>query len=217
MNLKNTTLIIVGIILIALLFAITPYVKPLPSKAPSATSGQVPSPRDGWSRYTDVSGSWTIDTASTTNVIVDKQTMASIGYIPTCDPTTAVICISIDKNMIPNSNFQEAAVSVNIISATSSFACLSSNSGNQTESGITIINAIPFQTFTVGDAAMSHQSSGIDYRTWHNEACYDLRTRINTTSFDVYEAGTVKKFTETDKARITTLQSDTVSTFRFIP
>lgn len=218
MNLKNTTLIIIGIILIALLLIISTFVKQKPSTYQEGLPNQItsaPDPRDGWNRYTDTSGMWAIDTPSTTRIIVDKQVMASIGYIPTCDSTTALVCILIDKNIVPNSNFQGAAVSVNIVSATSSSACLSKKTAEQTELGITMINTIPFQTFTASNAAMSHQSSGANYRTWNENTCYGIETSINTTSFEVYEAGTVKKFTDTDRAQIENLLNDSVSSFRF--
>lgn len=218
MNLKNTTLSIIGILFVGFLFVITPYINkatPPVTHVPNQTNNR-PEPASGWNRFTNPASTWSIDTASTSQVIINAQQMSAIGYIPTCDPETATLCVFIPKETVPNSNFQGAAVSVNVFTATTSQSCLSKNSFEQIEASITTINSVPFQTFTVSDAAMSHQSSGIDYRAWYEGICYGIQTRINTTSFEVYETGTIQKFTDTERAYIQSLLTQTVSTFMFL-
>lgn len=55
----------------------------------------------------------------------------------------------------------------------------------------------------IGDAGAGHIAVGDLYRLYTSSKCYELETRIGTTQFANYPAGTIEEFTDADKATVT--------------
>lgn len=86
--------------------------------------------------------------------------------------------------------------------------------GNREQGGrLETINGLDFQTFGYGDAAAGHQSSGDDYCVFLNDMCYQISTRINTTTFENYEPGTLARFTEEERKELEQKLSLIISSF----
>lgn len=160
-----------------------------------------------------------IDYPKNAEVIIDKEKIASVGYLPTCNTDYGQVCLYFSnvKNY-PGTNFSGASVSVNVRSdkkTDGECTAIDSQAPEQLPSSSININGINFTKFTAGDAAMSHQSNGADYRTFHNNTCFEITTRINTTTFEVYQTGTINKFTDQNRSEIDGVLYNVVSSFRF--
>ncbi len=149
-------------------------------------------------------------------VLNSKNQMATSGYIPACDPETSLVCFVFPSDTFPKSNFESAGVAVGILNdATTEQSCFAQMNGEMSNAGDKTINGIVFRSFSYGDAATSHRSNGFNYRTFHNGACYQLSTRLNTTVFEVYEPGTIQRFTSDQERSILSQMDMIVSSFRF--
>lgn len=147
--------------------------------------------------------------------VADKEKIQLLGYIPLCDPETSLACIVYPESLLPGRNFQGGGVAVGILSGrTSEAACLASENEMGAEAPVTI-GGHSFAAFRYGDAAMSHQSSGENYRAFVNNRCYQISTRINTTTFEVYEAGTIQRFTDAERAMVAQKLQEVVASFKF--
>ncbi len=152
------------------------------------------------------------------NILIDHTQMTSTGYNPTCDSTFGLICFFLPDTAYPESNFKGAGVSINLLPDKKTEAdCLAPRAElpEQLPAQTTIINGVSFAKYLASDAAMSHQSSGDTFRTFHNNQCFEITTRINTTSFEVYELGTIDRFTDVQKTELKTTLDQVVQSFRF--
>lgn len=147
----------------------------------------------------------------------NKEDISTSGYIPVCDPDTSILCLAFPGSTYPNSNFNGAAVSVNVIPAiTVESTCLTMpQSGRDAGTTIVTINGTEYASATGGDAAMSHQSYGTNYRTFHDNKCYELTSLIYTTTFEVYEPGTIEEFTTEQESVITAKLNSIIQSFKF--
>ena len=148
-------------------------------------------------------------------LIDDHTEMANSGYIPACDVENSAACIVLPSETYPNSNFSNAGVSINFLAATSSSDCIAQKQNEGNSLGIKVIGKIPFASFAVSDGAMSHQSTGINYRAYYNKTCVELTARINTTSYEVYAEGTITRFTDAQRRLIDGTLLHIVESFRF--
>src|ERR1035437_469517 len=170
---------------------------------------------EAWTRFADPGLRFTIDGPDAARFITDSVSMASVGYQPTCNPDTGIVCVYLPDSTFPKSNFNGAGVSVNTTTDSAS-SCLATKNGEVASPTQKIIGTIPFASFTSSDAAMSHQSAGNDYRTFRNGTCYEITTRINTTTFEVYTKGSIAKFTDQERTTISLILEKIVSSFRFL-
>ena len=132
-------------------------------------------------------------------LITNSEEMKATGYFPTCNNETGFACIYFASSTYPHSNFSSSGISFNAIkTAKNESECMAVNPYERERVADTDINGIIFATFNAGDAAMSHQSSGTDFRTFHNNTCYEITTRINSSTYEVYPEGSIVKFTEED-------------------
>ncbi len=178
-----------------------------------------PIPEETSYTYENSQYKFAVDYPKNAEVIIDKEKMATVGYLPTCniDYGTACIYFSNVKNYA-GTNFGGAAVSINVRTDKKTEAectAIDSQAPEQLPSTTLNINGINFTKYTAGDAAMSHQSSGADYRAFHSNTCFEITTRINTTTFEVYQTGTINKFTDENRSELETALSKVVSSFRF--
>lgn len=154
---------------------------------------------DGWATYKDSVRSFSVKYPQIAQVITDKDKMAAVGYLPTCDTETGIVCMYLPSEVYPKTNFSGAALSINLLKdKKTEDGCVAPKPG-ETFLGKSFINQQLFNVSYVADAAMSHQSSGFDYRIFKNNFCYEITTRINTSSFEVWEKGSVNRFTDNEK------------------
>ncbi len=150
-------------------------------------------------------------------MINNRDDIASSGYIPVCDPETSIVCLVFPDTTYPNSNFSQAGVSVNVLpTLTNETVCNTPDTNrNASDRQTVIINGLTFTRFSMGDAAAGHQSGGFNYRTFHDNQCFELTTRVNTTTFENYEPGTIEKFTAEQESAITAQMEAMVQSFKF--
>ena len=143
----------------------------------------------------------------------DKEKIQSLSYIPPCEPELSVVCVAIPPSLYANTNFGGAGFSVNYIAdGKNEQSCIT---GSESAGEKINRNGITFYHNRRGDAAMSHQSAEEVYRTFHDGACLEAALRINSTTFEVYESGTVDRFTDDDRSAVTKALENVFSTFRF--
>lgn len=169
--------------------------------------------------YENSQYNFAIDYTKDAEVIIDKEKMASVGYLPTCNTDYGVACIYFSnlKNY-SGTNFGGAGVSINVRTGKKTQAecvAIDPQAPEQLPSTNVNINGINFTTYIAGDAAMSHQSNGADYRAFYANTCFEITTRINTTTFEVYQTGTINKFTDLNRAELETTLNKIVSSFIF--
>jgi hypothetical protein len=201
MNKKNTLLLIAPLVLIALasVFVLT---KNKPEKITNKTI------------YTNTDYNFSISYPKVSRLITEKAEMQTLGYFPTCNSETAVVCIYLPPELYPHSNYTGAGVSINIVpQKTTLESCIALNEYEREIAGNITIGKNNFTSYLAGDAAMSHQSVGIDYRTFVHNTCYEITTRLNTSTFEVYETGSIVKFTDEQKISVQKLLQDIVLSF----
>jgi hypothetical protein len=110
---------------------------------------------------------------------------------------TDIACIVYPTEKYRGTNFNAAALSIAEVNAHTANACFSF------ESLQTVTQPdVEFKTGTTGDEGMSHYLNTDIYRTFHGGQCYDMEINIASTSFGVYEPGTVREFTKRDAQHV---------------
>lgn len=159
--------------------------------------------KDELTEYSSSEYKFTIKYPQEATLITDKTQMQATGYMPMCDSEYAVACFIFDKDTTyTNSNFNGAGVFINIANdKTDEITCMSVDNmrAEVGENRAININGKTFVVYNASDAAMSHQSNSRVYRTFYNSTCYEIVTRINTTTYEVYEEGSINKFTDDQK------------------
>lgn len=199
---------LVGIVALALLALIMILIK---------DSQKIPetNPIAGWSNYTNDAYKLSSAYPAGAQLITDKTIMSTTGYFPTCNTDTALACIYFASSTYPNSNFNSAGISLNVISDKKSETdCYALNPYERSLGSDQVIRGVTFKTFVAGDAAMSHQSGGTDYRTFHNNTCFEITTRINTSTFEVYAEGSIVRFTDMERQELENTIKKIVETFQ---
>jgi len=156
-------------------------------------------------QFTDSKSGISVTYPKNSRLITDTLEMSSIGYFPTCNSDTAVACVYFASSTYPRSNFNSAGVSVRIARELSTVdTCNSQTKEEQNSIGEVMIDDIIYKAFGTSDAGMSKQSGGINYRTFQNDLCYEITTRVNTTSYEVYDSADVSLFTDSQQLEIIT-------------
>ncbi len=196
----------------------TPPPVPEPEPPPSETgdpSRLMPPLDPGMSLYTNSQHDLMLEYPSRIVPLTDPEAMTAMGYIPACDPENAVVCFPIPQSEYPGTNFSNAAFSIRLrLDLKTEAACMTADNG-EVANGQTTISETTFHVFAFGDAAMSHQLNGKNYRAFREGGCYELATRIATTTYEVYEEGTIRRFTDEDRAAVEAILDRMRSTFRF--
>jgi phosphatidylglycerophosphatase A len=168
-------------------------------------------------RYANPDYGFSINTPEGVTVLTNQTEIANSGYIPVCSPETAVVCMVFPESTYPNSNFSAAAIGVNVLTDKQSEAACQTPDANRnaSDSQRVTIDGVAFIKYSTADAAMSHSSSGYNYRTFHNGQCFELTSRVFSSTYEVYEPGTIEKFTSDQETAITAMLDSTIQSFRF--
>lgn len=199
---KKNTIILFTILVLVAIGGIFVLIKNKPQKASDSLT------------YSNADYGFSLSYPKTTRLITAKSDMQGLGYFPTCNYETAVVCIYLPQELYPHSNYTGAGVSINIVPQKATLeSCTALSEYEREIAGVVTIGKNSFTSYLAGDAAMSHQSVGIDYRSFIHNTCYEITTRLNTSTFEVYEAGSIHKFTDEQKATIQRLLQSIVQSF----
>jgi len=193
-----------------------------PAPAPSTSPATVPTPpapptpaANAPKVYSNAALGFTVAYSDPIIPTEDKQDMALSGYIPVCDPDTAIVCFPYGKDQLPGKNFDNAAFSVHVLAGVKTEAkCEAVGNGEQAD-GAATIGGLSFKKFAYGDAAMGHQLSGENYRYFRSGTCFQLSTDIFTSTFENYPTGTLERFTDADRAMVQHVLDGMLLSFRF--
>ena len=182
-----------------------------PPPAPPAAEPATSTPQV----YTNAALGFSLTYPSNVMLTEDKIAMQLSGYIPVCDPETAVACFTYGKDQLPGTNFENAAFSVHVLSTLKTEAkCQAAGNGEQADGSATI-GGVSFRKFAFGDAAMGHQLSGENYRVFRNGSCFQLSTDIFTSTYENYPAGTLARFTDQERSDVQHILDGMLMSFRF--
>ncbi len=145
----------------------------------------------------------------------DRQQMAASGYLPVCDPETAVVCFPYAKSLFPGTDFEGAAFSVHALPKLKTAAKCDIVGNGERADGSVVMGGLTYKKFAFGDAAMGHRLSGENYRLFRKGACIQLTTAIFTSAFENYPSGTLERFKDTDRRAIQDILDGMLGSFRF--
>lgn len=147
--------------------------------------------------------------------VADKEKIQQLAYVPLCDPETSLACIVYPETLLPGRNFQGGGVAVGILSDRADETSCYARTNEMEEGAPVTIDGRTFRSFRYSDAAMSHQVAGENYRTFTGGKCYQISTRIETTTYEVYEPGTIARFTDDERKTVEDALGAVVRSFRF--
>ena len=202
MNTSHKKLIYLGLGLVFVLIATVIFLDPL--KKPSTDRA-----------FTDSVSQVSFTYPVTATLITNPEEMKGIGYFPTCNSDNAIACVYFASSTYPGSNFNSAGVTIRIArELATEDVCYTQTNQEQNTIEEVMIDGLPFASFGTGDAGMSKQSGGINYRTFQNDMCYEVTTRVNTTTYEVSDPTEVSEFTESQKLELVTQLVTTVRSVR---
>lgn len=192
-----------------------------PAKAPSPASQKTPEawdetgmPLPGMKLYANDAYGLRVAYPEEVIPVSDPKELAASGYIPVCDPETAVVCFPYGKEKYAGTNFDDAAFAVHDRKdLKDAEACGSVQPAEQAESGM-VIGSTAFQTFSFATAATSHRLDGKNYRLFRDGRCLELSSRIATTVFEVWEPGSIQEFTQNDRADVQAVLDEILQSVR---
>jgi len=167
--------------------------------------------------YVDPDRHFTFQYPPDAKVITAQNPTGAVGYLPVCDQQTSKACAFFSGDEFPGSNFDAAGVSVNVLpDAKTAAACQAGFNGAKLI-GSRDLGGVAFSVFSDGDAATSHAAVGNDYQAFVQGTCYQVTTRVLTTTFDVYSAGAIKEFTAAQDEQMKQVLDSIVASFRLTP
>lgn len=168
--------------------------------------------------YSSPNYGFSINYASEMGFLVKKEQIESLGYIPLCDPETSLVCVVYPESLLPGRNFQGGGVSVAIVNDKKTEAACTAGptNGEQEKLLNTIIDGKQFVTYEYEDAAAGHQVKGVDYRGFVNGRCYQIGTRLATTTFENYASGTIQRFTPQEREQVESVLNRVVNSIKFL-
>ena len=179
------------------------------------TSRLMPPEDPGTSVFLDARRDLLLKYPSDVVPILDRARMEALGYIPVCDPMHALACFPVDPPAYEDTNFESAAFAIHVRDDLGSGAeCLAVQPAEISEGAI-LLGETVFASFSFGDAAMSHRLDGRNYRAWRDGDCYELATRVATSVYEVWESGSIRRFTAADEATVRAILDGMLKSFRF--
>lgn len=144
---------------------------------------------------------------------------SSRSYMPVCHPESAV-CFNF-PNAYPGTNFGDASVEVYSFPAKTKQTCLVSKLPNSEiqvdkKAPYRVIDGVRFVHGKEGGVAMSHFEGTDRYRGYRDGLCIELDAQITESTYEVYERGSIKKFTDEDQTRVRNQLLAIVDSFRFL-
>jgi len=183
---------------------------------PSLDTGRLMPPEEpGVSLYLNAEHDLVLKYPSEILPLQTAAEMEGLGYIPVCDPMHALVCFPYDPKEYEGTNFESAAFAIHLRDDIETEAeCLAVQPAEDA-TGAVMLGGTVFSSFSFGDAAMSHRLDGRNYRAWREGNCYELATRIATSVFEVWEPGSIRKFTPADEAAVRAVLEGMLKSFRF--
>lgn len=134
-----------------------------------------------------------------------------MSYIPVCQDGDSV-CVAYDGHKYDGTNFGAASVEVKVSRAAASTCATPFG-----KTGTKNIGGIAFVHSTEMGAAMSHDIEKDIYRGSVNGTCYEMYLNLTYTVFEVYEPGTIRKFTDKDHSEVKASLMRIAESFKLSP
>lgn len=165
--------------------------------------------------YVDADYGFSVTYPETVVPTADTEAMATMGYIPVCDPELAIVCFPYGKEEYAGKNFESAAFAVHDRTDLKDETACAKPQPEEQADGNAVIGGLTFRKYSFGDAAVSHQLTGENYRRYQDGTCFELSTRTLTTTFEVWEPGSIERFTDADRMALQRVLEDMLLSFRF--
>jgi hypothetical protein len=136
------------------------------------------------------------------------------SYIPPCEPDS-IVCLYYPKESFGNTNFGGAGVGIRVIPNVDTCP-VRADQGAGIETGSEQINGVDFEVVVTGGAAMHKQNKDAIYRVAKEGLCYEMLVRLNTSAFEVYEPGTIQRFTPQMETEVYAALSGVLQSLRFL-
>jgi len=183
---------------------------------PAPDTGRLMAPEEpGTSLYLDSEHDLVLKYPSEIVPLRDRAAMEGLGYIPVCDPDHALVCFPYDPPEYSDTNFESSAFAIHLRDDLGTEAECMASQPAENAVGAVMLGGTVFSAFAFGDAAMGHQLDGRNYRAWRAGDCYELATRLGTTTFENWEPGSIRKFTPADEAAVRAVLDGMLKSFRF--
>lgn len=150
----------------------------------------------------------------------DTATANAYGsYIPACGTSDYLTCIFYTGDDFAGTNFGAAGVAVRQRSDIDTESRCESTEGNyssiQNEEEQQITNR-KFFTFETKESVMSHRNDNAVYRTYYEDTCWELQARVGSSVYEAYEAGSIDRFSQSERSRIRGQLEKIISTFSLL-
>jgi hypothetical protein len=137
---------------------------------------------------------------------------ASLSYIPLCSQAS-IACVVEPSGEFKNTNFEGASFQVAAIAGQNEAACLKvENSGLPP---VRAVNGIQFVHGSASAVAAGHSLTAEIYRTFHGDACYEVRVSTAQASIAIAPGGT-RKLSPLDADRLQKRLDDMLDSLRFL-
>src|SRR3989344_2590560 len=164
-----------------------------------------------WKTYRNDQYSFEMKYPNDNQLVTDKNN-AKIGFVysPMSCEDTAIACFAYKSDKFPGTNFNGAALSINIARDNNNAIIKTSQDcleyqKNWDDAGIAVVNGITFHIKNSSDGAGGHVGSIDDYIAFVNNRCFDIRI--------VFE--TISDYTDWDLRKMTSeMEQSTLGTFR---
>lgn len=134
-------------------------------------------------------------------VYADYDQTKVLSYIPVCDEHMTV-CLYYPKTKQPDTNFEGAGLSVNILTdKTSAKSCLYIEGIAARDSGAPSVQTVNGESFAFADGSegtAGHERGIRIYRKFQNNLCYELQVSLVSANIGVYPLGTVKEYSRVE-------------------
>ncbi|MDP2629108.1 MAG: hypothetical protein Q8P45_00180 [Candidatus Harrisonbacteria bacterium] len=201
------TIIVIFLVLIIVfvLISVGDDTNDLDENGPNATSTQdgIPQELELTDSHSSPNNGFRIRFSSEMGFLVTAEQIESLGYVALCDPETSLVCVIYLEELLPGRNFHGGAVSVSIDEDKTTEESCTAQEDNEMEAVDSMsVDGEVFVGYGFGEAATSRQVRGAHYRALVHNRCYQIATRIETTTFEVYEAGTIQRFTNEEREHV---------------
>lgn len=226
----HRTAIIIGIIAVVIVLGVswrwygtqnpTPHEPPTPgtNTLPNTTEPPRPTPAPSTENKTESDGTITFTySPSVFGIATNSERILVKSYIPPCGDGTNNFnyCLYYKDTAYAGTNFESAGVRIQKRPDLSTeTACLHTppmgllSSNTRANSVYTGVGFATSGFWPISDAGAGHVAGGEIYRLAYTDPltgdllCYEFETRIGTTQFGNYPAGSIREFTSTDKITV---------------
>lgn len=202
---------LVGIIVLILIIVLGWYLFVMPDgTGTNATSTATTTQQGTSTAQTQSDGTITFAVPADFGMATDPNQILVTAYIPPCS-SDFIYCLYYNGTTYQDTNFEAAGLRiVKRTDLSTERTCLdtppegydASTKPSQTASA----DAYATSVFSnMGDAGVGHVAQGDLYRLFvrGNSSCYEFETRIGNTQYENYPEGTIREFTQADRAAIT--------------